>query len=72
MLYGVCRMLHVYARIIENILAYKARRICNYTCTYTCIYGVSGSLMLHLLGAGAARHTIAAAAHATGAGPWWT
>ena len=45
MLYGVCRMLHVYARIIENIRAYEAHRMCNYTCTYTRIYGVSGSLM---------------------------
>ena len=45
MLYGVCRMLHVYIRIIENIRAYKAHCICNYTCTYTCIYGVSGSPM---------------------------
>ena len=46
MLYGVCRILHVYARIvIESIRAYKAHSICNYTCIYTCTYGVSGSLM---------------------------
>ena len=45
--YGVCRMLHVYARIIETLLAYKSHCICNYMCKYTCIYFMSGSLMRH-------------------------